>query len=369
MSKFNLKKYAKKDNSRPIDKKLQEQHEEAPNETGEAQLEEGRVSESNVLIEKMLEKQRTGGADEITERRLDKDKADFNIKNRNASAFEGNINKLEEQRLENNPVEKEKYEPASEVPKQFRWWENVKSPDGLKLAKKKVKIAKWGFEDIDEFSSPEEKAINDFDINEVEQEIKAMQVIKTKDIPSSRDVPPGIYMVLKYDPRDFGGTMEEIEEAALSEILLARPELSGLITTNDLDVGEDTVTLRVVGDEFRSIVIDHSKEDITEEIFDEVVYEEKTVGGTPMAIGQIKINIPIDERNKDTVARDIVDFVRSRHPNINIGEESLDVSNILDGEVGYMVSEGEKATNKFPITEVDTSTLEPSLAQSNVKKK
>ena len=118
MSKFNLRKHAETNKNMPIDRKLQEEHKDAPNETGEAQLNKDRPAESNVLIEKMLEKQRTGGADEITERRLDKNKASFKIKNRNASAYEGNINKLEEKRLKNDPVENQKYESASEVPKE-----------------------------------------------------------------------------------------------------------------------------------------------------------------------------------------------------------------------------------------------------------
>jgi len=39
--------------------------------------------------------------------------------------------------LKNDPTEDEKYTDASEVPKGLRWWENVKSPDGLKVANTK----------------------------------------------------------------------------------------------------------------------------------------------------------------------------------------------------------------------------------------
>ena len=141
---FNLKKYAKKADKTDAltDAQLEGTRSETPNEISEAQLEKGRVPESNVTIEKMLEKARTGEATTVTERQLDTTKPAFGSKMRNAAAYKGDINKLEEKRLASNPVEKEQYKPASEVAKKNRWWEDNKSPDGLKLSKSDKTVKK-----------------------------------------------------------------------------------------------------------------------------------------------------------------------------------------------------------------------------------
>ena len=117
--KFNLKNYKKTNGDEHIDRRLEEQRSEAPNVINEKQLEDYRATESNVSIEKMLEDSRTGEETEVTEKRLDTHKSKFANKYRNPEAFEGDINKLEEQRLNGEPVENEKYDLASETPKQL----------------------------------------------------------------------------------------------------------------------------------------------------------------------------------------------------------------------------------------------------------
>ena len=129
--KFNLKTYQKIDGDEHIDMRLEEARGNIPDVINEKQLEPYRAGENDVLTEKLLETKRIGEETEITEKRLDTHKPKFANKYRNPSAHEGDMNKLEEQRLQGDPVEKEKYEMASETPKQFRWWEGVKSPDGL----------------------------------------------------------------------------------------------------------------------------------------------------------------------------------------------------------------------------------------------
>ena len=200
MSKFNLKTYKKISGDQHIDSRLKEDHEKAPEVINEKQLEDYRGKEPQVTTEKQLEESRkatkTTEATEITEKQLDTKKGKFDIKLRNASAYEGDLPKLEEQRLKGDPIENEKYKPASETPKGMRWWEQGgKSPDGLKLAqtqKKSVtqKTAQYNeltfdkprFEDtLEEGTSPfeiedteaeEEAAINPLDSVKEEYEIE-----------------------------------------------------------------------------------------------------------------------------------------------------------------------------------------------------
>ena len=111
--------------------------ESEPNTVTEKQLEPDRVPEKEQTLEAQLDKTRTGAAESTTEGMLDSSKGSFDIKYRDESAYDGDINKLEEKRLDNDPVEDEKYETLSETKKDLRWWENTNSPDKLILANKK----------------------------------------------------------------------------------------------------------------------------------------------------------------------------------------------------------------------------------------
>ena len=156
-NKFNLKTYQKISGDEHIDSRLEEDRGNIPNEINEKQLETHRGTEPEVLIEKQLDDARQEKeATELPEKRLDTKKGDFEIKYRNPSAYEGDINKLEEKRLASDPVENEKYTDASETPKDFRWWE-AKSPDGLKVARKRIETAEVATEEVKEleFGQPE----------------------------------------------------------------------------------------------------------------------------------------------------------------------------------------------------------------------
>ena len=148
MPKFNLYDYQKISGDEHIEKRLRKIHVTEQNEINEKQLEKGRVKESSQLIEKLLEKTRPGEASVITEKRLNDVKAGFGIKNRNSAAYKGDMNKLEEKRLLNDPVEDEKYSDTSTTPKAFRWWD-TKTNDGFKLAKNKKQTKTAGIFDED----------------------------------------------------------------------------------------------------------------------------------------------------------------------------------------------------------------------------
>jgi hypothetical protein len=134
--KFNLKWYQETDGDAHIDQRLDDDHTgENIDEISEAQLERDRTGDPDLTLEGLLNKNRPDLDFRITEAALDENNGEFGSDFRNPEAYEGDINKLEEKRLLNNPVEDEPYEPLTETPKKLRWWEG-KSPDGLKVAKK-----------------------------------------------------------------------------------------------------------------------------------------------------------------------------------------------------------------------------------------
>jgi len=170
MSKYKFVSYEKLDSDAHTDRMLGEQHEEAPEEITNKQLDSYRSkSEPEVTIEKLLENKRTGSSDVILERNLDTSKDQFGSNHRDASTYEGDIPKLEEKRLASeNVYEKEEYEPASETPKRQRWWE-VKSEDGLKIAFKKEAQdfdADIDWESLDRRYGYEDDEIGFEDVNE-----------------------------------------------------------------------------------------------------------------------------------------------------------------------------------------------------------
>jgi len=149
MSEYNFVVYEKLDGDAHTDRMLAEEHHgNVPEEITDKQLSSHRVNEQEVTIEKQLEKNRTGVVEKVIEKNLNTAKTEYGTKHRDASTYEGDINKLEEQRVKERNIEKEKYEVASEVPKRQRWWD-VKTKDGLKIAFKKE--AQWepSLDDVD----------------------------------------------------------------------------------------------------------------------------------------------------------------------------------------------------------------------------
>ena len=416
MSKFNLKNYQKINGDDHIDRRLKEDHGGVPNEVGEAQLEGYRATEEDVITEKLLEKKRLGGDEEVTERRLDKNKPKFANKYRNPSAYNGDINKLEEQRLLGDRAEDEKYSDASETPKPQRWWENVKSPDGLKVAKtkKSVKTAQTAVleellgteeESEKEIIPPEWAAVNpkeadDFDVIEepAVEELKTIEEGDDFEIEESSPEEniyfdkvkfiggkvPGVYMVLAYDVTDFGGVMEDIQEAALNAVITKYKGLAGLISIDDFSTPQESgregkMILRAAGDQFASVIEnndiqnDQAAESLSmlgggageelpgSDLFDEITYKEENVGGTSMAIGKIKVNTVVTDENRNEIISQAIAYLSDEHPDLEVREESLDLANIDNEEIGFMAS--------MSLEDVVASTKNIVQKSQNLKKK
>jgi len=154
--KFNLKNYIKISGDEHIESRLRQSHEDGKDVIGEKQLEDYRCNEQEALTEKQLDRQRGGNKEssELVEKRLDSGKSKFANNYRNPSAYQGNVNKLEEKRLANHPVEKEEYESASTTGKKLRWWEKTDDPMGMKLARnKRLQRKAWLAEEEDDFGT------------------------------------------------------------------------------------------------------------------------------------------------------------------------------------------------------------------------
>ena len=420
MSKFNLKSYQKINGNQHIDSRLREHHSDAPNKINEKQLDTYRGKESNFLTEEQLERSRSASktkeATEITERRLNNAEEEFGVKQRNASAYEGDLNKLEEQRLKGSPVEEEKYEESSSTPKGMRWWEQGgESPDGLKLAQKKTVTRKTAqseeltfdkprFEDtfeedmspveIDEDDkSEEEDAINpvdsvkkeydieditdadnlpDFEIedNSLDSNEGVMYITKQKDL--NGDI-PAVYMVLEYSVEDFGRDELAIKQKALNRVLEERPELKGIIDVSDFgniresEDGIGQVSLRSVDERLSGVLAD-KPEKFTEEPsvdmtpgFEEVSYDVQDIGGTPMASGEISFNLDPNESNRQTIIDGALDFIEDSY-GMEVTEDSLDLSGLEEGSIRFLIEApsegiGINASADFPVIEVTSQVL------------
>jgi len=165
---FNLKNYLlslaeKKKDAIPTESSLRGgKDSKDPTEIFEKQLEPRHKEEEVQPIEKKLEKGRKAAETEVklTEGRLNSSKSKLAV-HRNPEAFEGNVPKLEEKRLANKPVEKEKYEAASTTDKK-KMWPVMTGKDGIRTASLDFNITwtkKAAYDD--DFDMPGERSILD----------------------------------------------------------------------------------------------------------------------------------------------------------------------------------------------------------------
>ena len=110
----------------------------APDTIHEEQLGKLRVDKELPLAEKYLEKNRTDDVTTTIEGRLNKAKGGFH-QHRNSETSKGDLNQLEAQRVaDKKRQEAEKVKPASETPKELRFYEEAPGKDGIRLAQAQV---------------------------------------------------------------------------------------------------------------------------------------------------------------------------------------------------------------------------------------
>jgi hypothetical protein len=156
-------------------------------------------------------------------------------------------------------------------------------------------------------------------------------------------------MVLGFDIAPFEGDEGKIKKAALAKVISSRPDLDGLIDVNDFydlqeSGDEGVIKLRAFGEQLASAVEKYAAEssatptqESNQEPIEEVSFEMKDVDGTPMAIGMIKVSTPVTPDNEKAITESIIEFIETKHPEVEVDESSLDMANIVNGEVGYMV--------------------------------
>ncbi len=234
--------------------------------------------------------------------------------------------------------------------------------------------------------------------NVVEQ--PEIHVIKEKALPnSSKPYLSGLFMELGFNPSEFGYDEEKIKDAVVNKILLDKPELSRFLSTEDLsglqmEGDEGSVKLRLVGDFLAPILEkkpdtsitppqpiqpvnepinesveepitsdepvntddnfdvteegsaeDVTTEDITEEgdfevveedsVVQEVKFNKVDIDGTPMAIGEIEFDP--EEIDPKSAIRNSLNLIQEKHPELQVEQNSLDLSDISIGVIRYMV--------------------------------
>jgi len=373
--KFNLKWYQKVSGDDHIERRLRDQHKDVKEQINEKQLEDYRTGVEEVVTEKLLENKRPGPKEVITEGRLNNDNSKFAIKYRNPEAYTGDINKLEEKRLLNDPVENEKYEDATNTQKQPKWWEGKKSPDGIKIADtlKKKAVEELDFssprwEDISEGEEgllPEKDTAGEDDFDEPDEDFEIVEksneelkkeksnAIVIVDSKKTLDPIPSIYLKIHFEPSVFKNE-NEIKAAILDKVIEEKPELAGMIELDNVNVTSfDQGTVRLIGEEYAKIIEPEEELKIEEpsavkEPFQELSFEEKDVVGTPMFVGRVRVNTEVDEMNRDKVIRDVADFIETKHPEVKIGPDSLDLTKLDAGEVSFVIAKSPEAPPAEP---------------------
>ena len=389
MAKFNFYKYQSKNVKNVKDQsdehtefRLRKDHVEAPEAITEKQLDRDRIKEKEVIIEKLLDGKRTGSAEVIIEKNLSDGNEIFGSKFRNSEAYDGDINKLEEKRLSGKNTEDEKYEASSETLKKMRWWDALKKSSSDKVIKTAV-IDPDNAESELEFDpsdpkrferlrgllgtepEPEEGLVPDTSTIQSpsslsekmeEDNTEEQKMFVTKNSEGATPI-PHLYMQFSYDPNDFNGDIQAIKDAAMEKALSIRPQLAGKITTKDFadpKFDEDTISLRLIGDEYFKSEPEPEVAEATSELFLGSESDEIDVGGTPMITGKLTVDPLMAETMEDDVLiQAAIDYIGEKE-GYEIPAEALNV-NLSKGEItfSYSLSE-EDITSSGPEGETKT---------------
>lgn len=325
MAKFKFKNYQKTDGDEHISRRLQDQHEDAPNSITEEQLSDGRVEEKNVLMEKLLESKRLGSTTKIIEKSLNDADSDFDIVYRNSSTYDGNINKLEEKRIANDKMEDEKYEVASSTPKQLRWWEKETTQKKSRTSINKIYVSSKVVEAQMQNDNTESGTV-------ISDELLASNSMK---IVSDHNIDKDRIITLKFNLKDI--EEEEIADVAAAKI---NYELNiPFVSPEDFDIpdideesGEGTIELVVENKKSSTPVVSPN-------MFVEESFTQTEVGGTPMVVGKISFK-KTNDVEIDEIVNQAVAFVNQKHPDIKVNEKSFDLSQVEKGILEFTKSVG-----------------------------
>jgi hypothetical protein len=222
MAEYKFMDYQETDGDAHITRRLEEEHHgNVPDVVTDEQLRSGHAETDDSSIEARLEKTRLGGADIVIEKNLSEAKDQFGSNHRDASTYEGDINKLEEKRIKDYNIEDEKYESASETPKAQRWWE-VKSDDGLKVASiKTAQLDDYTLRQMDldrdgDWDLDRAEDLNDFDVDDMEEE-EVVPFADDFDIDDVNSSGSDLLNEISYKEVDVGGTLTSVGVLEMTE--------------------------------------------------------------------------------------------------------------------------------------------------------
>lgn len=380
---FNFKKFSKKNkkDDRNYTSRLSDSHRETDDCITQKQLEKHREPELDALIEARLNKNRVEASDMIVERALNNSK---NKRHRNAAAYEGDMNKLDEMRKK----AKKDYSsppppPASETEEKFRWWDGVKSPDDLILAAKKAKIKRMAQKELSFDDASELEHWNDFEDMGIEEGVldpdRVFDTIELEDdmddsletnmdymsvelvnyVAANSEISeygiPFLRMDFVCSDEDCFDNPEELKAKVLEEVYDINPYLmaigpSSVSFSNEKDEnGRRLITVNVAGykyEEAAAYALEPEEEaDLPEEV-NELGEIGEGDGSLEVAdvddlgdliSGSVIVNIPYDEI--DDVKADIVAFVQEELDSDFIDETSFNWSQLNTGNKVTFVSE------------------------------
>jgi len=347
--KFNLKTYAEKVKEGDIhhEKKLQRDHVKAPESITEDQLGEYHVDEKDVLTEKLLEKTRTGSADRIIEKNLSESTSKLH-KHRNAEAYTGDLNKVEEQRLSRKKQEDEKAEAASSTPKKKRWWEHLKAESRNRVVTAREldfsEEERWGRLQTDDWneegvSEDGPVAMDDMEetaIEKPEGNFLTLNEIRPVDTPIAK----GLYVSFDITPEGTGIDINRLQENAYQATIDAGYSylagVEGFSPESFVSQG-DRLVARLIGDEFNPEGKD-SEEGLGENPF--VVSDLQNTEVEGVVLGSINIDPEMSEMvatmDDEILKRQILDSIGESHPEVSVEEDGIDLDKISEGKINFV---------------------------------
>lgn len=358
--KFNLKKMADKQGETHIEQKLRNQDSvKEHNEITQKQLENNRVKEKNAVIESLLDEKRAGKSDTIIEKKLNDSKKGLH-KHRNAEAYKGNLNKVEEQRLNTKTQESEKAELASSVNPKKKWWDDLKASNKKKTVVAQVEEdfseeQRWKRLQDPSWSGADEEGVLedvDFDIDTIDspEEIAVEEnVLINPDIrPVDSPIAKGLFVSFDISPNS-KASKNELKDLAYDQTL--QEGYNYLANTDDFSpesfkVQGDKVVARLIGDEYYP----EGKEDIeiddaSTNLFSDIDLQETDIGG--IFVGNLQVNPSVQEMVFDMETSEIkqqaIDFILEQYDDIRVEEDGIDLDQIATGTIKFVGEEAGKA--------------------------
>lgn len=305
MSQFNLSKWLKE--SAKSDKKdvsttegqlrnLKPKGTSDENSITEKKLDDYRVDSEVKTTEQRLEDVRTGSPSVTTEGQLEKS-AD---KHRDESASAGNVPKLEEQRLKNDPVEKQKPKSASETPDKIRIDKMPAGSDGLKLASTKKAQNEFGDFDITTLDEDDRRAKQVSDLLNADDSINLGAFTESEDDIDSAMREFGIEPVDQLDDREW----EEVQRD-----LMRDPDATEQMFREKFDMSVDPGT------------------------------DEKILSGQLMFDADDPLIQMAEGRlNESFLKQKAIEYLREQHADFMITEDNLDLSHLDAGVIKFLAT-------------------------------